>query len=109
MRAGDQGEEFKMPTIVGALIFLVPIALLAGYGSKLAASRLSARCVWLKILVETIMLAVCLFAFIAALQFYQGGHDELGLSMILVTLAGLGVLVCGGAIVGNLVGMQPRP
>lgn len=55
------------------------------------------------------MLAVCLFAFIAALQFYQGGHDELGLSMILVTLAGLGVLVCGSAIVGNLVGMQPRP
>lgn len=50
MRARDQGEEFKMPTIVGALIFLVPIALLAGYGSKLAASRLSARWVWLKIL-----------------------------------------------------------
>jgi hypothetical protein len=97
-----------MPAIVGALVFLVPIALLAGYGSKLAASRLSAGWVWLKILVEAVMLAVCL-AFIAALQFYQGGHDELGLSMILVTIAGLGVLVCGSAIVGNLVGMQPRP
>jgi hypothetical protein len=32
------------------------------------------------------MLAVCTFAFIAALQFYQEGHDELGLSMILGTL-----------------------
>lgn len=95
-----------MPTIIGALIFLVPIALLAGYGSKLAASRLSAGWVWLKIAVETVMLAGCLFGFIAALQFYP---DEMGLSLILIALAGLGVLACGSAIVGNLVGMQPRP
>jgi hypothetical protein len=96
-----------MPTIIGTTFFLVPIALLAFYGSKLAASRLSAGWIWLKIAVETVILASCLFGFISAFHIYQSGADELGLTMILIPLAGLGALVCGSAIVGNLVGL-PR-
>jgi hypothetical protein len=54
------------------------------------------------------MLAVCTFAFVAALQFYQEGHDELGLSMILGTL-GFGVPVCGSAILRNFVESSRAP
>jgi CHAT domain-containing protein len=93
---------------LGILIFMMPIAVLVGFGSKQAAMRSPRGWTWLKIACQAVLLSACLTGFIVALDVFRSGQDMLGLTLLFLPITAMGVLICAGAMVGNLVGMPPR-
>ncbi|MGM4923196.1 hypothetical protein AB8A31_09850 [Tardiphaga sp. 804_B3_N1_9] len=97
-----------MAYLLGILIFMMPIAVLIGFGSKQVAARSPRGWTWLKIACQSILLSACLIGFIVALDVFRSGQDMMGLTLLFLPITGMGVLICAGAMVGNLVGMPPR-
>jgi hypothetical protein len=60
---------------LGILIFMMPIAVLVGFGSKQAAMRSPRGWTWLKIACQAVLLSACLTGFIVALDVFEWpGH-----------------------------------
>jgi hypothetical protein len=81
--------------ILGMLIFMMPIAVLIGFGSKQVAARSPRSWTWLKIACQSVLLSACLIGFIVALDVFRSGQDMMGLTLLFLPITAMGVFARG--------------
>lgn len=93
-------------SIIGALVFLSPLAVASGFAAYRLAIKQSSSVIWAIIASAGLTLVACAYGLTTWSFRFNTGEDMLGLSLMITPLLAIGSMVVVGVIAGSAMGFR---